>query len=366
MRHKFIFGGLDSSTHDVWISGEGTYDSPERDVQRVAVPGRNGELIIDNGRWKNIEVSYPAFTPSGFDTSFPGFRAAICRKRGYQRLEDDYHPDEYRMASFINAIQPNAHFLNDSANFTLVFNCKPQRFLKSGDAPLQFMPIIALGPAEYSSRFMPIGGEDLEFKLHCPVGDTLTVTVYTYDSSSTQLSNTAYTCSNGDSQTQIFSASDKYFRVFVSGMSDLDETYLEVKADLTIGSIDAIMARAYTVKNPTGYEALPLIEVYSKELPNMTISNYEDGQRYEYYDFYSTETTATQLFMDCDMQYLYDSSKANLTSYLMLTTMHSDIGEGLVFPRLGTDKIELYMYYSTALASDGCGLVNIYPRWYTI
>ena len=39
----------DKSTNDfgIWISGEGTYDAPERNVQEQEVAGRNGSLLFD-------------------------------------------------------------------------------------------------------------------------------------------------------------------------------------------------------------------------------------------------------------------------------------------------------------------------------
>lgn len=369
MKHKFIFGGIDSSDHNVWISGEGTFDSPERDVKRVAVPGRNGDLIIDNGRWKNIELEYPAFTPAGFDSSFPDFRSTICLKRGYQKLEDDYNPDEYRMAEFSEAIEPKPNAYNKSASYKLIFNCKPQRFLKSGDVPMQFLPAVVFG-ATFSTRLIPVGGDDVEFTVHCAEGETLTVKVYTYDSSGTQLTVNTFSCSDGDTQTQSFAASDKYFMVDVSGMDEIDDTWLNIKADTVISgetiALDATLARTARFTNPTGYAAKPLIEVYADSLPNMVISNYIGDERYEFFDFRSTGTLSSHLFLDCEMQYLYDSDGNNQTNHLVLTDMHSDIGEGLVFPELGTDVIELYMYYATATLSDGCGLVNIYPRWWKL
>ena len=50
----------------------------------------------------------------------------------YQRLEDDYHPDEYRMAIFTGPLDFDTRFLNRSGETTLNFNCKPHRYIKAG------------------------------------------------------------------------------------------------------------------------------------------------------------------------------------------------------------------------------------------
>lgn len=58
---------------------------------------------------------------------------------GYQRLEDTYHPYEYRMARFISKMSVDtAGYMNRSGQFSLEFDCKPQRFLKSGEEAIEF------------------------------------------------------------------------------------------------------------------------------------------------------------------------------------------------------------------------------------
>lgn len=122
----------------VWISGDGTFGSPERDVEEVSVDGRDGTLIIDNGRFSNIAVAYSAFIPNHFKGKMDGFRNYIGSLRGYQRLEDTYHPEYYRMACFSAGLEPKMTPLNRAGEFTIEFNCKPQRWLKSGERTISF------------------------------------------------------------------------------------------------------------------------------------------------------------------------------------------------------------------------------------
>lgn len=134
MEHYFIFNGESSADFGVWISGGGTYDAPARDVQTEAIPGRNGAVTFDNGRFENIQLTYPAFISRRFQPRIDGFRAFLLSPKGYQRLEDTYHPDEYRLAIFHSGLTVETTPRNLAGSFDVTFDCKPQRFLKSGES----------------------------------------------------------------------------------------------------------------------------------------------------------------------------------------------------------------------------------------
>lgn len=127
------FDDIVSNEYYVWISGEGTYDSPDRDVELLQIPGRSGDLLQDNGRFQNVDITYPCFISKGFESRFDEFRAKLMSKAGkYFLLSDTYHPNEFRMAMIRGAIQPQTGPYNRSGRFNLVFSCKPQRYLKNG------------------------------------------------------------------------------------------------------------------------------------------------------------------------------------------------------------------------------------------
>ena len=369
MRNNLIFGGINSSDFGVWISGSDTYSAAERDSEHFSVPGRNGDLIVDNGRYKNKLVTYPAFFPNKFPEKMENFRSAICRKIGYQRLEDSYHPDEYRMAEFVNGINPSdLTAFNRSGDFTLAFNCKPQRFLKSGDEPIQIIPPVTIANG-MATLYMPVAGP-LHYKMHCSAGETLVVEVQTYDANGTALRTGSYAAEDGDEVTFAFLATDKFFRIRVTDVQNYDTTWLEVITTISTGGeilpVNAIFARSWTIQNPTGYATEPMIECFANALPYTTITNYESGEEVDYYDFHSNQGPVSHFFMDCEMQYLYDENHQNLTQYLFLTTAQTAAGKGLVFPKLGTDEIKFEFYYAGASIEQGVGLIQIYPRWWII
>ena len=133
---SLIFDGVDSRDYGVYITGTAVYNAPERDVTMIEIPGRNGAFAKDNGRFQNIEVTYHAgmFGDTGTDFSdgISAFRNELCSRVGYCRLTDDYNPNEYRMAVYKSGLNVDAASL-EAGEFDIVFECKPQRFLTSGE-----------------------------------------------------------------------------------------------------------------------------------------------------------------------------------------------------------------------------------------
>lgn len=137
MRNSIIFGGVNSADFGIYIGGEGTFDAPKRDVEMISIPGRNGALALDKGRYENIEVTYSAFNYetdlATFAKQLSDFRNAICSQKGYQRLTDTFHLEEYRMAAYIDGLEIKPINFNTASTFDIVFNCKPQRYLLDGE-----------------------------------------------------------------------------------------------------------------------------------------------------------------------------------------------------------------------------------------
>lgn len=140
MRHSITFGGVNSADFGLYIGGEGTFNAPKRVVEMISVPGRDGDIAIDQGRFENIEVKYTVINKedslSDFSTKLSGFRNAICALRGYQRLEDTFHPNEFRIAIFIDDFEVKPIEYATAAEFEITFNCQPFRYLTSGETAI--------------------------------------------------------------------------------------------------------------------------------------------------------------------------------------------------------------------------------------
>ncbi len=136
-QQSLVFGNVDSADYDIYISGEGVFNAPERAVEMVQVPGRNGAIPIDQGHWENIKVTYPAIYNGASLTDFvkdiDGLRNALAAELGYQRLADTLHPNEYRLGIFSGGLEVDPIKYAPAAEFDIVFDCKPQRFLVSGE-----------------------------------------------------------------------------------------------------------------------------------------------------------------------------------------------------------------------------------------
>lgn len=139
MYKGFTFGGINSKDYGVYISGDGVFNAPEKDVEMISIPGRSGSFALDHGRWLNIELAYPAGLFGSDETDFAqaisDLRNALASKNGYQVLEDDYHPGEFRQAIYHSGLEVTPAQLK-AGEFDITFDCKPQRWLTAGQDPV--------------------------------------------------------------------------------------------------------------------------------------------------------------------------------------------------------------------------------------
>lgn len=154
MISKVTFNGIDLNDFGVRFSGTETFGAPGRVVSYESVAGRNGDLIIDDGKYENVDQKYTAMIHRDFKQNIEDLRNYLLSVKGYARLEDTYSPDTYYMASFSNSINVSAGGANNRwAEFDVVFNRKPQRFLKAGVSPVVFTSDGSLiNPTRFESK----------------------------------------------------------------------------------------------------------------------------------------------------------------------------------------------------------------------
>lgn len=128
-----VYDGKSSLDFDAVASAYETFDSPVRDVESVSVAGRNGDLLTDNKRYENVDITYQVMIRHNFIQNYSNFRDYLLSKIGYRRLEDTMHKEFYRMARIKDAIEPDVGRGEHVGTFDLKFDCKPQKFLISGD-----------------------------------------------------------------------------------------------------------------------------------------------------------------------------------------------------------------------------------------
>ncbi len=130
-----IYNGVSSWDYHIVVEHPPGYEYPERDYDMVHVPGRNGDIALDKGSYQNVERQYEIAIAANREL-FSGAANRISEwlhsAKTYARLEDTYEPDYYRLALYKEASKVE-NILFRAGRATISFNCKPQRFLKSGE-----------------------------------------------------------------------------------------------------------------------------------------------------------------------------------------------------------------------------------------
>lgn len=121
----FSFDNQRSSDFGLYVAEKDIWSAPAYDQQLVSVPGRNGDVIIDNGRYENIDVSYTCYC-GDLQTNIKNIKLWLCRP-GYFQLTDTYDPMYFRYAVFASKLKID-EMLSNVGRFQLVFNCKPFKY----------------------------------------------------------------------------------------------------------------------------------------------------------------------------------------------------------------------------------------------
>lgn len=135
-KNWIIFDGKSLADFKLYCSGDKTFSAPQRNVDLITIPGRNGSLVRDKGTFANITVEYSCWIPSNFRGNVEALRNYLLSKAGYKRLEDTYDPDTFRLAVFQGPLDVSAYYSSTFGSFTLQFQARPERFLKSGETAI--------------------------------------------------------------------------------------------------------------------------------------------------------------------------------------------------------------------------------------
>lgn len=138
MRSYLVVGGKSSLEFGIRVEKCPAFVTGQRAVTKQSVPGRSGDLLIDTGAYGNYIQPYEIWFRGGKPTTQAAKAIAmwLLAGTGYIRLEDSYDPDVYRMAMFAGPLNVENWMLTHG-RATLEFDCKPQRYLKQGQFPLQ-------------------------------------------------------------------------------------------------------------------------------------------------------------------------------------------------------------------------------------
>ena len=133
MQKTLTFDGINLLDYSCWFDGSDSFRIPEKQYEFFEVVGRNGDLAISHDRYSNIDISFNCFINKEFRKNFIALINDLSAVNGYGRLETSDEPDVFRMGMFVSDVQPSL-WQADQGSFHLTFNCKPQKWLKSGES----------------------------------------------------------------------------------------------------------------------------------------------------------------------------------------------------------------------------------------
>ena len=134
----FYLDGVDAASAGIHLQKPIVFSEAVPNIESKTIPGRNGALIFDTGSYKNRSGSASCFClQEDVETAISSAGRFLMGKKGYRRLETSDDPNHYWMARVENSPQIEMR-LRVLAPFEIEFDCKPQRFLKSGENKTSF------------------------------------------------------------------------------------------------------------------------------------------------------------------------------------------------------------------------------------
>ena len=135
------YRGVDLYTqYGLIVQKQNALSAPERDVESVEVPGRNGNLILDKGRFKNRPLSYTmVIAPWLASTAAPlidtarGLRNWLLSEYGYGQLLDSKTPGYFAQAAYYAAFDIT-EIAPEAGTVPLQFDAKPYYYSLAGQA----------------------------------------------------------------------------------------------------------------------------------------------------------------------------------------------------------------------------------------
>ena len=101
-----------------------------RKFRRYNIPGRNGDLFLQDDAYENVIQEYQIYAGSDqYGSQLPWDEMAKCLYlNGYQTLQDTYDTTHFRKAVF-NGPMDIENSWNTHGRAAIEFDCRPERFL---------------------------------------------------------------------------------------------------------------------------------------------------------------------------------------------------------------------------------------------
>jgi len=126
----FKFRDVMSLDEQLIITGKDIYKGAARDITFTQIPGRSGDLLTDNRRYKNVNIAYKVAALEGVrDIPEIAHRVKgwLLSEVGYFPLYDSYDPNYFRLAAYSDEFDLEQE-LPALGKSSITFNCKPFRY----------------------------------------------------------------------------------------------------------------------------------------------------------------------------------------------------------------------------------------------
>lgn len=168
IQHDFtygsFYGGISATERFgmVVYGCEGIDEIATRDVTPIVVPGKNGVLHLDNGRWDERQISYLCYVPGVTSDNYIAKMLEIRAFYGeeghaeYLPLFDTFYPEHFAQAAFAGAMEPEPMAFRTKGLIKITFKCRPERYLISGQETTTFTaqstaPFELTNPTDFSA-----------------------------------------------------------------------------------------------------------------------------------------------------------------------------------------------------------------------
>lgn len=156
MSDYFIYNSVNSATFLARVfPTDSMLKAPAHKYDSVIVPGRSGKLLMDLAAYDNLPREYDVQIVGDSELAqFIALRNYLASCTGYLRLTDSFDTTHYYMASYTEAFNLTADWHSQKrARGTITFDCKPQRFLLSGETAVVMTSSDAItNPTRFASK----------------------------------------------------------------------------------------------------------------------------------------------------------------------------------------------------------------------
>lgn len=118
------------------------YSIPVRDLEQIHIEGRSGDIVVDNGSYKNVPRTYSISFGATGAADFAASVSEITRwliSDGYAELSDSYEKDYFRLAVPSGEPEVKSYLNGRMGKVDIEFSCVPKRFLVFGNKDFNYV-----------------------------------------------------------------------------------------------------------------------------------------------------------------------------------------------------------------------------------